>query len=163
MPKRKVLKSVARSSADSFKSLMNWGDGDYVMGNLLEAARVSGRDTLHADLLTGRGNPPELMTPPIAASLKARAEWFPRLVESSGADMDFVQSADLTIRFDTSVERALHRDPAILESPYTCTVRIEDDRGRVYESSVEGWWYPENFPTEDRRVTSRLKRLLGRQ
>jgi hypothetical protein len=163
MPKHKVLKSVARSVADSFTSTLNWGDDDYVMGNLLEAARSAGQDTLHADLLTGRGNPPELMTPPVAASVRGSARWFPQLVESSGADMDFVTSAHMTIRFDTSIEQPLGRDRTILESPYTCSVKIEDDRGRVYESFVEGWWAPEPFPIKKRGIRSKLRRLLGSQ
>lgn len=163
MPKRKVLKSVARSAADSFTSTLNWGDDDYVMGNLLEAARATGQTALRADLLSGEGSPPELMIPPVAQSVRSRAEWFPRLVESSGADMEFVRSALLKVHFDISKEKPVHWSPSVLQSPYTCTVRIEDDRGRVYESSVEGWWAPERFPIQKEGVASRLRRLFRRE
>lgn len=51
MAKRKVLKSVARSVADSFTSSMNYRTYDYVMGHILNAVRETGETTLHVDLL----------------------------------------------------------------------------------------------------------------
>lgn len=38
MSSHKALKSVVRSVADSFTSLMNYSGDDYVMGHLLNAA-----------------------------------------------------------------------------------------------------------------------------
>ena len=61
MPSHKVLQSVARSVADSFASLMNYADDDYVLGHLLNVARASGRNELSVDLLTGKAGPSELL------------------------------------------------------------------------------------------------------
>lgn len=143
MASHKVLKSVARSVADSFTSLMNYRDDDYVMGHLLTAARASGASSLHVDLLRGVGTPAELMVAPVSASVMNYCASFPGLVQRSGSDIAFVQTAELTLEYDLSVSRPYRREPSLIESPYVCSVDIQDDRGRRYASRLTGWWFPE--------------------
>lgn len=159
MPKHKVLKSVVRSVADSFTSLMNYGQGDYVMGHLLSAARESGQTTLKVDLLSGSAGPPQLLVSPVAHSVKWYCDDFRDLVSRSGADPEFVTAATLQVEFDTSVTLPLHRDSQVQQSPYTCIATLKDDRGKTYESRLTGWWFPEKQPAR-RSLRDRLRRLF---
>lgn len=143
VPSHKVLKSVVRSVADQFTSLMNYADDDYVMGHLLTAARSSGERTLSVDLLTGEAEPPALLVPPVSRSVVRHAKGFPELVHRSGSTVDFVKKAKMTIAFDTAVERPRCVGSDLVESPYECRVSIVDDRGKEFAVSLSGWWYPE--------------------
>jgi hypothetical protein len=143
MASHKVLKSVTRSVADSFTSLMNYRGDDYVMGHLLTAARSSGSPALHVDFLTGSATPEVLLTSPVKQSVSDYCSSFPSLVERSGSDLAFVSAAEMDLEYDLSIARPLRNHQKVLESPYVCTVTIADDRGRKYESRLDGWWYPE--------------------
>ena len=143
MASHKKLQSVSRSIADSFTSLMNYSANDYVMGHLLKAARTSGMSRLDVDLLSGIASPNGLLVKPVARSVDAYCQDLSSLVRRSGSDMAFVRSASLSVEFDISISRPYSRAPQLSESPYTCVVRIEDDRGKIYESELKGWWYPE--------------------
>jgi len=79
--------------ADQFTSLMNYSDGDYVMGHLLSAARATGEETLSVDLLSGRAVPSALLVPPVSRSVDFYAKGFPDLVRRSGSTMEFVKKA----------------------------------------------------------------------
>jgi hypothetical protein len=143
MASHKKLQSVSRSVADSFTSLMNYSANDYVMGHLLKAARTTGISRLDVDLLSGIASPIGLLIKPVADTIDAYCQDFSSLVVRSGSDMAFVRSARLSVEFDISISRphaaASHLDGA----PYTCNVRVEDDRGKIYASELKGWWYPE--------------------
>jgi len=143
MASHKVLKSVTRSVADSFTSLMNYRGDDYVMGHLLTAARSSGASALRVDFLTANATPEALLTSPVKRSISDYCSSFPSLVQRSGSDPAFVSAADMDLEYDLSVARPIRNHQKVLESPYVCTVRITDDRGRRYESRLTGWWYPE--------------------
>jgi hypothetical protein len=147
MATHKVLKSVVRSVADSFTSLMNYAGGDYVMGHVLTAARATGKNRLDVDLLTGVATPEELVTYPVTRAISSYHDRFPQLVERSGADFAFVAAAKLVLEFDTSVSRAVARFPQLSESPYRCHVELIDDRDHVYEITLDGWWFAEPPPT----------------
>jgi hypothetical protein len=144
--RRKVLKSVARSIADSFTSLMNWGSNDYVMGHILNAARQSGRSTLEVDLLSAQTSPEELLTPPVRRAVEMYSARFRSLVTASGSDPSFVTAARLKLEFDISVAEPVHRGSQLHQSPYVCSATIEDDHGKLYESVLTGWWFPEVEP-----------------
>lgn len=143
MASHKVLKSVARSLADSFTSLMNYDDDDYVMGHVLTAARATGKNRLDVDLLSGEASPDELLTDPVRRAIAGYHERFPRLVERSGADMSFVTKANLSLEYDASVSRRVAHFPRRSESPYRCHVALVDDRDHIYEVTLTGWWFPE--------------------
>jgi len=143
MASHKVLKSVARSVADSFTSLMNYRGDDYVMGHLLTAARSSGASALHVNFLTGHATPEALLVTPVMQSVSDYCASFPSLVQRSGSDLAFVRAAEMDLEYDLSVAKPRRHQQKVLESPYVCTVRIEDDRGRIYESRLTGWWFPE--------------------
>ena len=143
MASHKVLKSVVRSVADSFTSLVNYVGDDYVMGHLLNAARHSGKTTLQINLLTGESGPKELLIKPVALSVKSYVQSFPDLVVRSGSAMSFICAAELRLSFDIGVAKPIRGIPHILESPYTCEVSIADDRGKAYSTTLSGWWYPE--------------------
>jgi hypothetical protein len=151
MARYKVLKSVAHNIGHSFTSLMNYADDDYVMGHILRFARTTGRDTLTVDFVKPEAGPPELLEPPISQVPARYTEWFWDLVQRHGSDRSLVQSATLTLRYNLAVQRPLSSNRELLESPYTCDVRITDIRGKDYVAHFDGWWHPERFERPKKR------------
>jgi hypothetical protein len=143
MASRKVLKSVSHNLVHSFTSLMNYGFNDYVMGHLLTAARKTESNTLLIDLVNQMSSPVELLTPFVAESASQYIQNFPSLVVSSGSSCDLIKAATIRITYDLSVTKPHPNHPRLLESPYTATGRIVDDQDKVYETTLTGWWYPE--------------------
>ena len=73
MPSHKTLKSVARSLADSFTSLMNFAGDDYVMGHAVLAAWQTGATEFRVDLLTGSPTHPFHLCPKLPS--RSPATW----------------------------------------------------------------------------------------
>ena len=141
MPRYKVLKGVAHNIGHSFTSLMNYAIDDYTMGHVLRLARQTGRDTLIIDLVTGSGRPCELLQEPISQVPRHYSDWFWKLVESSGSDRSFVQSATLKLTYDLNKSRS--RPDGITVNPYVCDVCVVDVRGKNYSAHFADWWYVE--------------------
>ena len=72
-------------------------------------------------------------------------EWLPDIVFRSKSSMEFVAQAELVVSVDPTIRRP-RGNSVFFESPFTCTVRIVDDRGKVYSHRIQGWWYPEKAP-----------------
>jgi hypothetical protein len=161
MPRFRVLKGVAHNFGHSFTSLMNYVGDDYVMGHILRLARLSGKETLTIDLLTGQAGPPELLAKPVSEIPSRYVPFFWDLVQRHGSDRAYVQSAMLSLRYDLAVQRVTKRGSAFIESPYTCEVRITDTRGKHYLAHFEGWWYPERLHPSDLKA-HRWWNLLAR-
>jgi hypothetical protein len=145
MPSRKTLKSVVRSLTESFASLTNHVGDDYVMGHVVYTAWQTGGTNLRVDLLSGQIEPSPLSVPPVQDAIRAYVAWLPRLVKQSNSDVQFVKAAHLEITVNPTVRRH-HAEGAFVESPFTCTIQITDDRGKVYSHTVSDWWYPEMTP-----------------
>jgi len=141
----KVLQSVAHSLAHSFTSALNWGDGDYVMGNLLLRAREDRANTLEIDLISGAVKPAVLVTPPVQRAVGRYSDWLRRLVANHHSDMRYVLKACLTIRYNLALERPNSKGSRGLESPYECTAQITDDRGKTWSATLRDWWAPGGY------------------
>src|SRR5262245_46278577 len=131
MPSHKALNSVVTSLAQSFTSLMNYYGDDYVMGHVVSAAWSSGSTGFHVDLLSGATDSSPLLVPQVRDSVTRYAEWFPDMVRRSNSSMEFVVEAKLVVTVDPTKRRPCGH-AGFLESPFTCSVRIIDDRGKVY-------------------------------
>jgi hypothetical protein len=141
----KTLKSVVRSMVDSFTSLMNYSGDDYVMGHIVYAAWATGGTELRVDLMTGRVSPSPLLVPPVRDAVARYVAWFPGMVQASNSDMQFVAAAELLVAVDPCQRRSIVGS-SFQESPFRCSVRLTDDRGKVYAHEVSEWWYPEKSP-----------------
>jgi hypothetical protein len=142
----KTLKSVVRSIAESFVSLMNYGGDDYVMGHIVLAAWVTGARELRVDLLTGFSDSSPLLVREVKESVASYVNWLPDMIRRSNSDPDFVAEATLMVSVDPSVRRPCGHS-GFYESPFTCTVRIVDDQSKEYSHQISDWWYPEKeFP-----------------
>jgi len=164
MARYKVLKSVAHSFGHSFVSLLNYANDDYVMGHLLTAARSTRTPTLLVNILTGEATPVAVLVPPVRDSIRRYCNWFPDLVARHRTEIHFITAAKMTIAFNLAVERPVQHAPQLLESPFLCTVEIEDDRGKVWRAEIKDWWFPEaTGPTGERakRGPRFVRRLLG--
>ena len=144
MPRVKVLKGVAHNVGSSFTSLMNYAADDYSMGHILRFARISGRDSLSIDLLSGEGSPESLLREPITALPEWYSQMFLRLVQSAGSDRELIRSATLKLSYDLQRSRP---SPIAneLQNSYKCDVSIIDVRGKAYSSHFEGWWFVERM------------------
>ena len=151
MASHKTLKSVVRSLAESFTSLMNYRDDDYVMGHVVQAAWLTGATEFRVDLLTGATDSSPLLVPHVRDSVARYVKWLPEMVRRSNSDPNFVSEAELVVNVDPAIRRP-HGNSGFHESPFTCTVRIVDDRGKVYSHRISDWWYPERAaPVRTRR------------
>ena len=147
MPSHKTLKSVVASLAQSFTSLMNYRGDDYVMGHIVHAAWSSGSTRLRVDLLSGATDASALLVPGVRDSVAQCVGWFPDMVRRSNSSIDFVSAAELVVTVDPTVRRPV-ASAEFMESPFTCTVRVIDDRGKVYVHEIKDWWYPEKVPPQ---------------
>jgi hypothetical protein len=122
---------------------MNYIENDYFLGHLLKQARKTNLNRLEVDILKNTASPELLLTDTICRSIEYWNKWFPDLVKSSGSTMDFVDSATMTIEFDLLKTRLFPSDNRFTENPFTCEIKIIDDRGKEYKHKHEGWWFPE--------------------
>lgn len=143
MISHKPLKSVSHNFGHSFISLMNYINDDYFLGHLLKESRRTNLSRLEVDILKNSASPEQLLTKPIKDSIGYWSKWFPTLVESSGSTMNFVSSAKMTIEFDLGTTRTYKKDSRFVENPFTCEIKIIDDRGKEYKHEHKGWWFPE--------------------
>jgi hypothetical protein len=142
MPSHKVLKGIVRSFVESFASSMNYSEDDYVMGHIVEAARRTGATELRVNILTGQLSSSPLAVRPVKASIERRVSYFPQFVAGSSSSMEFITAAEMVITVDPTKNRPVPGSK-YLESPFTCTLSIVDDRGKVYSYTLSDWWYPE--------------------
>jgi hypothetical protein len=121
---------------------MNYRGDDYVMGHIVHASWVTGAGEFRVDLLTGVTDSSPLLVPDVKNSVASYVEWLPAMVRRSKSDPDFVAEAELRVSVDPSIKRP-HGKSGFFESPFVCTVRIVDDRGKEYSHRIADWWYPE--------------------
>jgi len=155
MPSHKTLKSVVASLAQSFTSLMNYRGDDYVMGHIVHAAWSTGATRLRVDLLSGATDASALLVPEVRDCVARYVEWFPDMVRRSNSSVDFVTAAELLVTVDPTTRRPVTAGE-FLESPFTCTVRVTDDRGKAYVHEIKDWWYPEKTPRQKKKPWWRL-------
>jgi len=150
VPSHKALKGVVRNIVESFTSLMNYLGDDYVMCHIVSAAWSTAATELHVDLLTGETGPSPLLVLPVRESVAGYVKDFPDLLHRSRSDIEFVASAQLSVVVDPTSRRQ-YRLTELYESPFTCSSRIVDDRGKLYEYELSSWWYPEQPPRDNKR------------
>ena len=145
MPSHKTLKSVVVSLAQSFTSLMNYRGDDYVMGHIVHAAWSTGATGFRVDLRSGATDSSPLLVPVVRDSIAQYVKWFPDMIQRSNSSLEFVRQAELVISVDPTTRRPCGH-AGFQESPFTCTARVIDDRGKEYVHEVRDWWYPEKVP-----------------
>jgi hypothetical protein len=143
MPSHKTLKSIAHNFGHSFTSLMNYHTDDYVLGHILKQARLTGHSRLFIDIKNKLVEPNDLINDKIYDSVTRYLDWFPNFVKDSGASMDYISKATMSITFDLSKTKPCGFDSKVLQNPYTCEIVILDDRNKEYISILSDWWYPE--------------------
>lgn len=134
MARYKVLKSVAHNFAHSFVSPMNYGARDYVMCELLRKAHHTGLKRFELDVIRRMAGPLEMLSRPILDSARSYCSDFGRLVTNSGAALDMVSEALLTIRLSPGTEGT---DMPSGVGRVSATMRIVDDRGKGHLGRAE--------------------------
>ena len=144
MPSRKLLKNVIRGFLGTYVSRNSDFNGALLFGDVIDHLTV---DEIN---LTESAPTPPSMTAEHALTALARFKFHDQLFKV-GLPLSVVQSATLTIR---------KCDPsATCGSDLLFTVRVETDRGRVYEDGVREFIYP-NRPRPPRQRRSSLASAL---
>lgn len=135
MGTRRLLASVAEGTARAFASRNNDIDGWWALGLLLDATPPATPDYV-IDLLTGGARPTGLPGS-LDALGPAWATYFEWNTERHRIHRSWLRSAELTIEFnrDVPVKSWL---PSGSDRELTCSVRIVDDRERVWRRAVQG-------------------------
>ncbi|MBA4384365.1 MAG: hypothetical protein C0410_06490 [Anaerolinea sp.] len=142
----KALKGVAHNFVESFTSLMNYRDNDYVMGHIVHTSWFTGATEIKVDILNGIFQESPLLTNPVKESIKWYINNFKDFVNRSQSNISFVKKAELSI----VVKQTNIGEPKRSEfqaSPYTCKIFIIDDYGKEYSYEKKDWWYPEKTST----------------
>lgn len=143
MPTYRYLKSNAHNAAQTFISLMNYRDG-HIIDHLMVAAHETGERKLSVDTATGVVEPASMAPPPVMESIK----WYfgvgrptvkrPEVVvRATRMTVEPELPEDRRRRGETLLTRLYpgQKTPTTL-ARFTCTVSIEDDRGRVHTKIV---------------------------
>jgi len=143
MATRRVLASVADGIARAFASRGNDVDGWWALGLLLRDTPPATAD-YEIDLLTGAAQP-EGLPGDLGELGHAWARYLSWTLGRHGVPADRVFAAKLIVQFDRDSQQDSWI-PNNLDRPFTCAVRIDDDRHRAYERSVSGHCSrPEDF------------------
>jgi hypothetical protein len=142
MPSHKALKGIVHSFVLSFTSTLIYFEHDYVMGHIVTAALRTGATELKANILTGHIESSPLSTYWVKESIKSYVRRFNNIVILSNSSLEFIRSADFTITVDPTIKR-LNIYTHSPEFPFTCTLRIIDDRDKIYSYTLKDWWIPE--------------------
>jgi hypothetical protein len=143
MSSRRRLASVADGTAKAFANRGNDVDGWWAPSLLLSATTPATPD-YSIDLLTGKAVPAGL--PAGLHSLgQAWARYFAWTLRRHSVPARRVLTARLALSFDREVEVSSHLQNK-WDHPFSCTVRVEDDLGRIHERTVIGHCSrPEDF------------------
>ena len=139
----KRFRSAAHNFARSYASTLNWAADDYVMSHLARAALRTGTLELQVDLVSSVGSPPELLSPPVVASVQNRVEQFQRHLRAEGTDPTKVRQAILAVRFELTSQQSLAAVTdfsGVISIPFSATVRIRDDRGVEHVGEYRHAW-----------------------
>jgi hypothetical protein len=136
LPTYKKLKSVAHNFGHSFLSLMNYQEGDYIIEDILKAARKAGESDVCIDVLNQTVDPPALRLPVILETIAHRKSWLPRMLESEDCSIYQVQKMVVKIHFRFEDTQFSENVPGLELAAYDCTVEIHDDCGAVHIGDV---------------------------
>ena len=147
MPSRRVLKSVAHDVSETLVSRNDDLGGYWTIGQLLSHAFASNNGRFEVDLVCGASTP-SLIGTPLSSVPSSWAEVFWKNVEHKKVPRALVGHATAALEFDLSTGRpgALHG--GLVEYPFACQLRIQDDRGRTYAWTTEAWCFPHNPTVE---------------
>ena len=157
MSRYKVLPSIAHNIGQEFVRPSAERGHEYVLGQLLADARRTQQSTLRVDLFTGAATPAALVSRAVSQAIDVQVRDFPGLVAGHHSDMQYVSGARLELAFDLAGERPMAGAPGRRETPYTCRVSIDDDRGKTWSAELHGW-----CSAPQARAASLFARLTGR-
>jgi len=150
MPSHKVLRGIAYSFAHSFLGLGSWYlERSWPVQYLLMAAREAGVDSVRINLLQGSIDPPSVTSKPLLTALSLVPAHFREVVQRSGATVEFVSSAEISVAFRFAEKRpgkppGHSFDAGVIVPemvPYTALATIIDDRGVTHQAKVKEWWH----------------------
>jgi len=149
MPGRRVLKSVAHDVGEALVSRNDDLRGYWTLGQLLAHALASNHTRLEVDLVCGASKP-SLIGTPLDTIPSSWTDVFWTNVEHKKIPRAFVGSATAVVDFDLSSERPAAVRAGLREHSFACQLRVNDDRGRTYAWSTEGWCFPHDPSVEHR-------------
>ena len=141
MASHKVLKGVAHNMVQLFFI----DCGNLVLETVITARRTGGNSFRVNLLQDDVEDSPGLLISDNQVFLKYLRNRFPVTVKKMNSDMGFVKAAELVFAVDPEIRKPYDPNPLFESkyqgSPYTCSVHITDDRGKMYSYSYSDWMY----------------------
>lgn len=145
---RRVLRGVLNELAISFVGRNNDLDGYWAMGQLRSFADRTRALEITFDLIEGQANPPKDLPQKIAL---AYAVWLRRRLTKLQLPLERVARAEVRISFGEHMGES--SSPQVTwGDPFTCFIRLTDDRGVSYARTVGSWCGPHDSSREWRRA-----------
>ena len=147
MPSRRILKSVAHDVAHAIVSRNDDVGGYWALGQLLSQAIATNQSSYRIDLLCGASMPPVSGTP-LSSLPPSWAQSFLKNIEHQKVDRGLIARAEAVIDFDLGRSRRSVVHAGRTEYAFTCQLMIQDDRGKTYTASTDGWCHEHDSTVE---------------
>ena len=140
MKKRKGLKAVAQSLADSFGGRNNDVHGYWGIGKLYKFALSHKVQKIQLDLVSRKLEPSSRH---FISMTKKYKEMLERKIQAYGLSLKEIKSAGITVDFEKNADST--------EALFLCQVKIVDDKNRIRNGIFKGTCKPHNPRHEYRR------------
>jgi hypothetical protein len=147
---RRELLDVAAGIAGSFVSRNNDGNGYWGLGLLRSHADRTGTRSLRLDILGHDADPPNSAPALVADAYRQVLE---RQLAIRKLARGVITKAEILLTFDPDSPNT--PGASTYGAPFSCTVRLTDHRGRVFERIRTGCCAPHNPLTELRSARAR--------
>lgn len=146
---RRDLNGVAAGLATSFVSRNNDLDGYWSLGLLRRLADRQRRESLHFDILSGSTDPQDPMLAHVCRAYRAALS---RQLIVRNLDRALVAKADILVSFNAPPLPVTAPAAATYGPPFSCCVRLLDDREKEHSHTVVAHCAPHD-PRFERRST----------
>jgi len=144
---RRKLNGIAAGLATSFISRNNDMDGFWSLGLLRLFADRRQRHSLCLDIMSGRTDPDDQLLARVCRTYQSALD---RQLTAHKLDRALVVEAEILVSFDTPRLSVKAPAAATYGSPFSCVVRILDDRKKEHTHTVIAYCAPHD-PQRERR------------
>jgi len=148
MPRRRQLKSIAAGLADSFNSRNNDLEGYWALGKLCRFAQEQSSSVVSLDVLNIVCTPANTMFNAVMHDYKVKLQI---IMRKQGIPADWLKAAKVEIDFQPEYVAHLHYFRSAWGRPYTLSLELMTDLGKIYRVRTGGNCRPHDPLRESRR------------
>lgn len=154
MPTRRAISSIARTMLESFMSRNNEAGGYLAIGQLLQQALIQQQTIYSFDLLTDEASTVFQSEPLAIVPARYRALLWKQVSNRHWLKRR-IQTAVCSIELKLTSPQPCPEHPERLVYPFTCSVKITDERGQTHERAASDWCWPHNPSYEQKSASPR--------